>query len=458
MEDRNLNIKSVNKFESMLKTNSFLFFDSNEFEEIITYYLDTGNISLAKKASKLAWEQYPYSTSLNLMIVEISILENNLKKAETINNKLHQLEPLNSEILFQKSKILSKKKKHLESIECLKKIEKNSDLYYESLSMIGKEYLFMDDFKSAKDTFMNCLKINGNDLLIINNLLFCLDSIGNIEETIDFLNNFLESNPYCEICWHHLGKQYIKVRDYKKALVAFEYAVICDESFEGAYIEMGKLFEKSKKINSAIEKYEMSISVSGPNSYSLYRIGRCYEKIYNQKLAKKYFSKVVEIDPLHSKAWMKISEYFFNEKKYSISKEFILKAIDIDPDKKKFWELFLKISIQINSKSEIKLAIDKIIKIEKQQIDSIINLTNFLIGLDKTHVSEILKSKILKISTKTKNYELKYLLSALSFKLENKSEALEYLKIAYSNYPEKFNFYRKKFKDIPALETFINIS
>ncbi len=105
----------------MLKTNSFLFFDSNEFEEIIMYYLDTGNITLAKKASNLAWEQYPNSTSLNLIIVEISILENNLKKAETINNKLHQLEPLNSEILFQKSKILSKKKKHLESIECLKK-------------------------------------------------------------------------------------------------------------------------------------------------------------------------------------------------------------------------------------------------------------------------------------------------------------------------------------------------
>ena len=31
---------SISKFESMLKTNSFLFFDSNEFEEIIIYYLD----------------------------------------------------------------------------------------------------------------------------------------------------------------------------------------------------------------------------------------------------------------------------------------------------------------------------------------------------------------------------------------------------------------------------------
>ena len=58
------------------------------------------------------------------------------------------------------------------------------------------------------------------------------------------------------------------MKDDKKALIAFEYAVICDESFEGAYIEIGKLYEKSKKINSAIENYEMSMSASGPNSYS----------------------------------------------------------------------------------------------------------------------------------------------------------------------------------------------
>ena len=40
MDNNNPNIESVNKFESMLKTNSLLFFDSNEFEEITMYYID----------------------------------------------------------------------------------------------------------------------------------------------------------------------------------------------------------------------------------------------------------------------------------------------------------------------------------------------------------------------------------------------------------------------------------
>jgi hypothetical protein len=39
------------KFESMLKTNKVLFFDSEEFEEIILHYLDMGKAALAKKST-----------------------------------------------------------------------------------------------------------------------------------------------------------------------------------------------------------------------------------------------------------------------------------------------------------------------------------------------------------------------------------------------------------------------
>ena len=35
---------SLTRFEKMLKTNRILFFDSNEFENIISYYLENGKI------------------------------------------------------------------------------------------------------------------------------------------------------------------------------------------------------------------------------------------------------------------------------------------------------------------------------------------------------------------------------------------------------------------------------
>ena len=47
--DDNNNL-SLTKFESMLKTNNVLFFDSNEFENIIHHYLDNGKIAFLAKA------------------------------------------------------------------------------------------------------------------------------------------------------------------------------------------------------------------------------------------------------------------------------------------------------------------------------------------------------------------------------------------------------------------------
>ena len=68
----------LTKFESMLKTNNVLFFDSEEFENIIHHYLNQGKMSLAKKAIKLGLDQHPTSTNLKLFKVEIYVFENKL--------------------------------------------------------------------------------------------------------------------------------------------------------------------------------------------------------------------------------------------------------------------------------------------------------------------------------------------------------------------------------------------
>ena len=90
-EDYNL---SLSKFESMLKTNKVLFFDSEEFEEIILHYLDMGRTALAKKALKLGLDQHPKSTGLKLVQVEMLIFEDKLDLAEKLLNELYAIEQI----------------------------------------------------------------------------------------------------------------------------------------------------------------------------------------------------------------------------------------------------------------------------------------------------------------------------------------------------------------------------
>ena len=155
--ENNKNI-SLTRFEKMLKTNKILFFDSNEFENIISYYLENGKINLAKKAIKLGLEQHPASSNLALFQIEILIFENKLDNAEKLLDDLVFSEPSNEEIYIQKANIYSKRKLHLRAITCLNEILKFSTDNPEVYSLIGIEYLFMEDFENAKINFINCLK------------------------------------------------------------------------------------------------------------------------------------------------------------------------------------------------------------------------------------------------------------------------------------------------------------
>ena len=79
---------SILKFESMIKSNKFLFFDVDEFESIIIYYLESGNTSLLNKALKMALKQYPNNSSILLLKVEALIIDNKIKEAQKLIDQL----------------------------------------------------------------------------------------------------------------------------------------------------------------------------------------------------------------------------------------------------------------------------------------------------------------------------------------------------------------------------------
>ncbi|MCB0439761.1 MAG: tetratricopeptide repeat protein, partial [Mangrovimonas sp.] len=161
-QDEN-NELSLTKFEAMLKTNNVLFFDSEEFETIIHHYLNLGKVALAKKAIKLGLDQHPTSVNLKLFQVEIFVFENKFEEANELLNELYSLEPLNEEIYIQKANIYSKQDEHQKAIEVLKKTLEFTDDTFDIYSLIGMEYLFLDEFEEAKYYFMKCIEEEDDD-------------------------------------------------------------------------------------------------------------------------------------------------------------------------------------------------------------------------------------------------------------------------------------------------------
>ncbi|KAG1647354.1 Acetylornithine aminotransferase [Nymphon striatum] len=300
--------RPIAKFESMLKTDDVYFFDAEDFEDIIHHYLNNGKVALAKKAIKIGLQQHPDSIELKLLSVEVLVFENNLDLAEELLDKLQLLDSNNEEIYIQRANIYSKKDNHEAAI----------DLLNEALHLSENE-----DFDGA----------------------------------IYYLNDYLDQNPYSEVAWHQLGKQYFEKRLYPEALTAYDFAIISDDTFMGAYFEKGKVLEKLGRYADAIENYETTIKIEDPTSHAYLRIGKCHEKLENYDMAKFYYYQTTT----------KRHYYYVN------------KALNIDGENPLYWKKCAKINTALKNYDQADYAYKQAVELGNYELDT------WLRWADSTH-------------------------------------------------------------------------
>jgi tetratricopeptide (TPR) repeat protein len=412
-DDYNL---SLSKFESMLKTNKVLFFDSEEFEEIILHYLDMGKASLAKKALKLALEQHPKSTGLKLVQVEMLIYEDKLDQADKLLNELFAIEPHNEEVYIQKASICSKRDQHEKAVELLKTALQYTEDYADVYNLIGMEYLFMDNLELAKENFIKCLEEDTEDQAALYNVVYCFEFLDQNEAAISYLEKYTDRNPYSEIAWHQIGRLSYGLKKYPEALRAFEFATYIDDEFLGAFMEKAKTLERLKKYEDAIESYTRTIELDDPTSYALLRIGKCHEKLGNKVLALKFFNKTVHEDPLLDKGWIAITDFYVRQKNFQKALYYVNKALSIDNENRFYWKRFATINKELNLFEEAEFGYRKAVEHGDYMLDTWlfwIDILQFL-GEFESAIQTLLQAS----EYFPEEYEIEYRLAGLYLMLQ----------------------------------------
>lgn len=444
---------SLKKFESMLKTNKILFFDSEEFENIIFHYMDSGKIILAKKALNFAFEQHPNSINLKILQLELLIFENKLDLAEKMANELLKLEPLNDEIYIQKANIFSRKHLHEEAIELLKKALKYTDDLADVYNLIGMEYLFMDDLEKAKKYFILTFDNDSEDENALSNIIYCFEFLEEFEECITFLNGIIDNlNPYSETAWFHKGRMNYILKNYEEALICFDYAIICNDEFIGAIIEKGKTLEKLNKFEDAIESYQSTLELDDPTIYVYLRIGRCYEKLNNYAQAINFYNKTIIEDPLLAKGWYVLSKFHKRQKNYQEALISIDKAIEIDNSNHKFWKLNAIIHQKMNNSKNAEFAYRKAVELGNSDIDTWLFWADLLIKNEEY-------KKSIEVLNEAKDFYpnndlILYRLSGLHYYTNNIVDATELLFSSYKLNPKNKNIIKKLFPNFWVSDLF----
>ncbi|MFN2262277.1 MAG: tetratricopeptide repeat protein [Psychroflexus sp.] len=424
----------IEKFEMMLKTNEILFFDASEFENIIAHYMDSGRLALAKKALKLALDQHPSATNLLLLKAEILSFEDKFDLAISLLQDLKTLEPNNEEIYILIANVYSKQDLHQDAINVLKESLNFADDLLEIHSIMGMEYLFLEDFDSAKNSYINCLENDENDYTALYNIIYCFDFLDQNQEAIVFLKNFLDKNPYCEVAWHQLGKLYFEAKKYQSALEAFDFAIISDDYFIGAYLEKGKVLERLHRYKEAIECYTLTIQIDDPTAFAYLRIGKCFLKLNQPENALKNYKKALHEDPLLDKVWLALTDFHIKIKDYKKALYYINKAINIDEENVLYWKHYAIINLELDNIQDSAFGLKKSLELGNYELDTWLHQIDLLINSEE--FEEAFHTLKQAEDFFPNHPELDFRFAGVYFELNNPKMAKQHLDSALENNPE----------------------
>ena len=372
---------SITKFEKMLKTNLIYFFDAQEFEDIIIHYLGNGEHQLAKKALKMGLDQHPTSLEIMLLQSEVFIIDEKFEAALELLEYVEKFTPFDEEIALQKASIASKKGDHSTAIQCLHLALELSEDPIEIWNLLGMEHLLAEEYQKAVYFFKNCISENPDDYPSLYNLLFCYEQLEQDDLAIEALNEILEEDPYCEVAWHHLGKLFFNAGKMKEALSAFDFAIISDDTFTGAYIEKGKVLEHLGKINEAIENYEYVLTTQEPNAFILMSIGKCHEKLGNHSLALRYYLKSVKVEPGNEKGWEKLIDFYLFVGEEKKAKFHLKNALEINSDSILLWQKNAELYLKLNKKDKAIAAYIELLDLGQYDLDTVLKVLNLQLEL-----------------------------------------------------------------------------
>ncbi len=353
----------LDRFEQMLSEQTSLFFDSEEFEEIINFYLDTGDLKKARMAIVEARRQYPSENIFNLKYAQYLAASDQEQEALNILAHIERLEPRNSELYYTRGTIYSKLERHLEAIKefnkALEYAEDPVDIYLN----VSYEYQKLADYDAAIKVLLVAAEMDPDDEDIINELSFCYEFTDRLEEGVETFQRFLDNHPWSVQGWFSLGLIYNKLGLYEKSVEAFDFAITIEPTNTAAYFNKANAYSNAEMYEQAIAVYKEVLKQDEPDALTYCYIGDCYLKLERPEYAKDYFIQSLRHDDQLVEAWYGLALCNETLGKHTIALTNINKALQIDPYNPVYFhlrgEIYLSLKEYDKAYLDLKKAIDR---------------------------------------------------------------------------------------------------
>ncbi|MGU3374607.1 tetratricopeptide repeat protein [Chryseobacterium sp. M5A1_1a] len=302
----------VKKFEEMMENNDEFYFDTEELEDIIVYYLELGDFNYADMAVNYGLKLHPNSLDIKIKKLEILLEWEEYNTAKGLINELKGASMENTDFLVCYAKYYSNLGNPRKSIEICKKaltLEEEENFLH---NFIADEYVNLGDPFNALKHYKKALKEDPSDEYAMENCMVCFSDLNKSEEAIAFLNEYLDDFPYSETAWFEYGQFYFNRKNYEESIKGYDYLLAINSSSVGVYANKSACYEALGQYQKAIETYEEMLELEYTKAFTFYKIGLCNKAMKQPILALNSFQKALREDPQFYLAMMEQS-YLYEE-------------------------------------------------------------------------------------------------------------------------------------------------
>lgn len=297
----------IERYERMVAEGRQLFFDVDEFEEIIDYYIGERSNTRAFEVLDMAKSQHPLASDILLREAELLSSVGDHDRALRIIEGLEQREPFNIDVILTKANIFSLMGSVEQSIMAYERAlskTTDEDQRIDIMINLGFEMQITGNFEEGLKYLKQALILDPENDDILYEVAYCYENSGQLAESVEFFQNYIDNNPYSSNAWYNLGNSYYGLGLFEKSIEAYDFAVVIDPRFSSAFFNMANAYVALKDFETAIEKYRESLLVEELDSITYFYIAECFAKMERYKEAEEHYRKALDSDPNLTEAWM----------------------------------------------------------------------------------------------------------------------------------------------------------
>lgn len=306
-EDDDIN-PLLERFREGVRRSESVFFDVEDFEALIQFFLIRNNAENAWKAWHWASEFHGDNAWIPLLKARILMFDGRLAEALTCMEK----EPDDVEMLeviwHLKAEIYSDLMEHDLALLYYRKVVKVCAEEAKALIWMdmAHEYVMKDDQAEAINALKRSIRLQPEGEQAYSTLFHLADELDKGPDIIPFFSSMTDANPYNWMAWFYLGLTYKGMDLIEEALRCFDLVITINETTHEAHMEMASCFMHMESWASAKRSIEQARKQGGETVGLDFMTGECLENQEDWDGALTYYRKVAEAVPGYAEAWMGI--------------------------------------------------------------------------------------------------------------------------------------------------------